>query len=195
LAVEFEFDLDRTLAAVTYLASKNVPDLTTYKLLKLVFLSDKYHLVKYGRTITGDKYCALEDGPVPSNVYNILKDVLGDRSQYEGSSAFKENLQIDKRFQYPHIHAKKSFDVDELSRSDVAALDRAVEVFGKMDFFQLKAITHEMIAYKNAWKTQTPEDKKSWPMAFEDFFEEDPNAIAGALDEMLETDFIRKALV
>jgi hypothetical protein len=63
-----------------------------------------------------------------------------------------------------------------------------------MDFFQLKAITHEMVAYKKAWEKQRPDGAKQWPMTFEDFFEEDPNAIAGALEEMTENHVIRKAL-
>ncbi len=42
------------------------------KLIKLIFLADKYHLLKYGRTITEDDYYAMELGPVAS----IVKDIL-----------------------------------------------------------------------------------------------------------------------
>ena len=50
------------------------------KLVKLVYLSDKYHLLKYARTITNDSYFAMKLGPVGST----LKDIL----------AFNKNLAI-----------------------------------------------------------------------------------------------------
>lgn len=192
MPVEFQFDADRTLAAVTYIASKKIPALTTYKLCKLVFLADKYHLVKYGRIITGDRYVAIEHGPVPSHLYDILKDVVNDGDTYENSPAFKNNLEVDKRFTYPHLSAKQQFDANELSLSDVEALDRAIGRFGKMDFFELKAITHEMRAFQKAW--DDPNRYSNAPvMLYEDFFEEDGDAVRGAFEEMTENDQLRKA--
>ncbi len=130
MAVEFKFDFKRTLAAITYVASKNVPELTTYKLCKLLFLADKYHLVRYGRPITGDIYVAMEDGPVPSAVYDLLKFLLANRTPNARAAALIDHLQIDKKFRYPRIQAKKRFDADELSRSDITALDRAIKTYG-----------------------------------------------------------------
>jgi uncharacterized phage-associated protein len=160
--------------------------------LKLIFLFDKYHLVKYGRTVTGDWYAALPDGPVPSTVYDILKDVVSGEPTSEYSARTLGNLAVDKRFQYPRFAAQKPFDARELSVSEIAALDHVIKVYGSMNFFQLKAITHEMIAYKKAWKKEKAEDKDSYVMAIEDFFEQDPDAISGAKEEMLEDDQLRK---
>ena len=41
-----------------------------------------------------------------------------------------------------------------------------------------------MIAYENAWKGRRK--KESVPMKFEDFFEEDEDAIVGTKDEVIE---------
>lgn len=192
MPVEFTFEFDRSLAAITYFASKDIPELTTYKLLKLIFLSDKYHLVKYGRTLTGDRYAALPDGPVPSTIYDILKDVVTGAPTSEHAARALENLAVDKRFQYPRFAAQKDYDASELSASEMIALDHVIATYGSMNFFQLKGITHEMVAYKRAWKKEKAEDKGSYVMAFEDFFEQDPDAIAGAKEEMLEDDQLRK---
>jgi hypothetical protein len=51
-----------------------------------------------------------------------------------------------------------------------------------------------MRAYRKAWDERVVDAKQS-PMDFEDFFDEDPDAILGAKDEMLENDLIRKAFV
>ena len=41
MAVAFQFDFSSTLAAITYLTSKSLPELTKYKICKLLFLADK----------------------------------------------------------------------------------------------------------------------------------------------------------
>jgi uncharacterized phage-associated protein len=189
--IEFQLDFEKTLAVLGYLGSQDVPELTTYKICKLIFLADKYHLVRYGRPITGDRYCALPDGPIPSAVYNVLKDVSSGTPTSEESAKALEVLAVDKRFQYPRITAN-GYDAEELSESELTTLKYVIGTYGNMNFFQLKAITHQMVAYKKAWKKAAPEDKESWPMAYEDFFEQDPDAIAGAKEEMVEESQLRK---
>ena len=52
---------------------------------KLLFLADKYHLIRYGRTITNDEYWAMSYGPVGTAAKDVLsldKDFL-DKKEYE----------------------------------------------------------------------------------------------------------------
>ena len=51
MAVEFNIDFDKVIAATTYIASQSpkLPELTMGKMCKLIFLADKHHLVRYGR--------------------------------------------------------------------------------------------------------------------------------------------------
>ena len=46
MAVEFQFDSDKAIAAINYLASRGVKRLDKYKLSKLIVLADKAHLVR-----------------------------------------------------------------------------------------------------------------------------------------------------
>jgi uncharacterized phage-associated protein len=193
MAVEFKFDFPRTLAAITYIASKNVPDLTMYKMLKLLFLADKHHLVQYGRTITGDKYAALKDGPVPSRTYDFFKKQVLKKPFSEEGRRILANLDVDKRPKHPRFKAIKQFDANQLSQSDLMALDKAISDFGHFSYGQLRQLTHDMAAFEKAWK-----NKKifsfSVPMKIEDFFEDDPDALPAAKEEMIENDQIRKVL-
>jgi uncharacterized phage-associated protein len=70
----FEFDADRTVAAIVYLALRKVPELTKWKICKLLYLADRMHLARYGRPITGDVYYALPWGPIPSYTLDALDD-------------------------------------------------------------------------------------------------------------------------
>ncbi|WP_409530306.1 Panacea domain-containing protein [Shinella sp.] len=44
--------------------------------LKTLYYADRAHLQRYGRPITGDRYIAMENGPVPSYAYNAVKQQL-----------------------------------------------------------------------------------------------------------------------
>ncbi len=192
MPVEFQFDFEKAKAAFLYLTSKaDVPALDKYKICKLLFLADKYHLVKYGRPITGDKYCALPYGPIPSTLLNLIDAVIAGQVLVPEVVSLAEAVELDRRYENPRFKAVAAYDETQLSQSDLMALDHVIADFGKMGFAELKSITHEMVAYKKAWAAK-PEGYKACDMNFEEFFEEDSDAVTGAREEMLENDLLRK---
>ena len=193
MSVEFQFDFPRVLAAVTYIASKKIPDLTMYKILKILFLADKNHLVRYGRTLTGDKYCALPDGPVPSRVYDLFKKQVLKKPFTKEGEQIVANLSINKAKQYPEFQARTPFDADELSKSDIEALDYAIKELRSLDYDQIKRLTHKIPAYDRVWKAR-PKGRDSVPMKVEDLFEGDPNEVPGSKEEMFDNDKLSKCL-
>jgi len=190
MSVQFEFDPEKTVAAALYIVSKNLPELTMAKLFKLLYLSDKDHLVRYGRPITGDSYVAMKDGPVPSNLYDLFKEMRGEPSSPAAILLSKNIREENSKYQYPRLVASGTIDQTQLSVSDVAALDRILFEFGRLTFLRLRSLTHETPAWENA---RTDRKTESPLMKFEDFFEEDPNAIVGAREEMLENFAIKMA--
>ena len=54
---------------------------------------------------------------------------------------------------------------------------------------ELRAITHELPAWEKAWESRG--NGRSAAMNFEDFFEEDEEAIPGAREEALENSALR----
>ena len=185
MAVEFKLDWDKALATITYLASRNLPDLGKGKLCKLVLLADKYHLVRFGRPITGDLYYAIENGPIPSAILERLDALEDGRDAQLGAL-----LALDRKYCYPRLSARDVAGSENLSESDKQALDHTIDQFGKMTWLELRAITHEMPAYKKAWELRGHANRAL--IAYEDLFEEDDDAIAGVLEEMLETDIVNK---
>jgi uncharacterized phage-associated protein len=183
MGVQFKFDFERFLAVLQYMAWKSVPELDKYKIGKLLFLADKYHLVQYGRPIIGDCYYALKYGPVPSHALDLLNGAIRSEGiEKDGQiRALVEGLEIDRRYHYPRFSRKNSPAFHALSKSDVMALDHIIEKFGSKDFNSLKSLTHTMFAYRNTWDAAP-----NTAMQYEDFFEEDPDAIEGAREEMLE---------
>jgi uncharacterized phage-associated protein len=188
MSVEFEFDHEKTVAAALYIVSKNLPELTMAKLFKLLYFSDKDHLVRFGRPITGDHYAAMKDGPVPYNLYDLFKEMRGTPSSRAGR-LLAQNIQKEvSTLQYPRLVASGTIDPMQLSISDIASLDRVLFEYGQFTFLRLRALTHETPAWENAWGGRNSDSE---PMMFEDFFDEDPDAIVGAKEEMLENFALR----
>lgn len=89
--------------------------------LKIVYLADRYHLRKYGRTITEDTYWAMNYGPVASETKRYIESVAsGD----ESPPAFL-SIKNDSR---GHQEIKVVGPVDEsyLSETDIEAIDAAL---------------------------------------------------------------------
>lgn len=194
MPVAFTFDSRKAIAAIVYLGSKQeqVSGLDKYKAAKLIFLADKFHLVRHGKPIVGDSYRALDYGPVPQNVLDLLHAITATEQPVEGPArALAEMIEVDRTFHYPRLRARSTPPLDLLSTSEVEALDHVVAVYGRKTFDQLKAITHEMACYRKAWETRRTGGIA--PMSYEEFFEEDSDALAGAYDEMLENDALRRA--
>lgn len=108
-------------------------------LLKLIYLADRYHLRKYGRTVTGDTYFAMSYGPVPS----LTKDVVWLKTEPEYAGEFF-TLRPDNKNVCELI---QSTDTDELSQTDLDALNCAMEQLWLHS--DIVRFTHEFPEWKN----------------------------------------------
>lgn len=81
------FNYKKSVQALNYLAVLEGGAINYMKALKLIWLSDRYHLRNHGRTITGDKYFALKNGPVASFTKDIIinKHITEEQSKYSST--------------------------------------------------------------------------------------------------------------
>ncbi|MGH9486458.1 MAG: Panacea domain-containing protein [Terriglobales bacterium] len=186
--VEFVFDPKATVASLLLIARAVRPD--KYTACKLLFLADRLHLVRYGRTITGSAYYALPHGPVPSQALDMLNYVI------EGRPLNSEWLrEIEGRFgveesQYPSLIPKLQPDLEQLSTSDAETINETVSRYGTAsDFGELYNLTHAMPAYRLA--IERGGASKNPRILYEDFFKDNPDVVAGAFEEMIENWEIR----
>ncbi len=184
----FEFDKDRTVGAILYFASKKIPDLTKWKLCKLLYLADRTHLALFGRPITGDVYYALPYGPVPSYALNGLND------DDELAMDLVNVVQKDDSLKNPTYSPTATVDPkwsETLSPSDLKVLDGIVENYGHMGFRQLSDAVDKTAAYRKAWAKR--KGARSL-MRFEDFFEDVPGARPEIIRELIDNRQVHNAL-
>lgn len=138
----FTFDQEAAVAALLYVAGR-VDGLTMHKLAKILYFADKAHLERYGRFITGDQYVAMDNGPVPSMTYGMVKE-LGDAAPHAlFPHALADTLRVERRNGKHHIHALVEPDLDALSESDLLCLDESIARCAAFGFRELSDLSHD----------------------------------------------------
>lgn len=160
---------------------------TQYDIVKSLFLADTIHLNRYGRPITYDNYVAMENGPVPSKAYDLLKETPATMRQWGKPLPWL-------RRPAPELGAKcnaferpaRQANDDVLSPSDQKTLVTALNMVRSMGFNRIRKMTHEHKAYKDAWRRRGA--AKQHPMLYALLFDK-PNA-----ERALELSFVSKHL-
>lgn len=134
----------KAAAAIGYLVKQTGADL--YSVMKMIYLADKVHLGRYGRTVTGDVYVAMAKGPVPDRSYNLCKYVRGDRASFDPLPNARELFVMKGNA----IQLLREPNLAELSRSDIRALDEVSAIHRKGGWPAVADASHDA-AWDAAW--------------------------------------------
>jgi len=133
----FRFDADKGLEVLLYVSNR-IKNKNIYWLLKAPYFADKHHLEIAGRPICGDHYIAMDKGPVPSGLYDIVKDVRDNRRISPFVAKAKKAFEV----QGTRFIARRDANLEYLSKSDIESLDKAIAEIGHLSFAALKAKSH-----------------------------------------------------
>ena len=132
----FRFDPEKGLEVLLYVSNR-IKNKNIYWVLKAPYFADKYHLETAGRPICGDHYIAMRSGPVPSGLYDIVKDVRDKRI-----SPFVEKAGNAFEIAGRRFVPKRDADLDYFSKTDIESLDRAIAEIGHLSFSALQQKSH-----------------------------------------------------
>jgi uncharacterized phage-associated protein len=144
--LRFTFDEKKALEALVLIA-KEWPEVTAFYASKVVFFADKGHLSAYGRPVVGDRYIAMDNGPVPSVIYDWFKGNL-DRSG--DPQAITDSLELKRTGSYVTARARREPEMEFLSPSDVSAIRSAIAYCRKHSVSELSRISHDDPAWQSA---------------------------------------------
>lgn len=144
--IRFNFNESKAVETIAYVATV-WPKITPFYLSKVLFFADRNHLRQFGRPVTGDAYIAMDNGPVPTNIYDIIK---GDLDFFGDPAAINEALQVEQGPRYLEVTAMRPANTDLLSETDIAALDEAIKFCRGKPFTELSNLTHQEPAYLHA---------------------------------------------
>lgn len=172
-------DILKLKSAFLYILNKQ-RSIDQFHVFKILYFADRDHLAKYGRRIINDTFHALENGPVPSNLYNVVKFKNGhlDSPIFFNDGLFKpilDSFETGSEDAYYYLSAKEKPDLDELSKSDIECIDEAFSKYRDIDMYELSKMSHDS-AWDKAWNK-----KRSSPLDFLDMAE-----AGGANEDLIE---------
>lgn len=148
--VRFKINYEKCIQGMQFLASKK-PGITQYYVGKVFFFADREHLLDWGRPISGDRYVAMEHGPVPSGIYNLVKNDFGMPDEL--LDLMRDRILFESEHNKIYLFANdEKLDFSALSGSDMEYLADLLTTYGNMSFGKLREISHRDAAYEAAWR-------------------------------------------
>jgi len=146
--IKFKFNFEKVKNLLLILGQE-VDGLDTLKIVKLLYLIDKKHLLKYGEIITGDEYYKLEYGPVPTTTYDLLRDIRDNRNMAypELSSLLKKIFKPLTNSPVTVFCAESNPDLEVFSQNEINTIYSIIAEFGKCSGGNLIDITHKDAAW------------------------------------------------
>ena len=154
----FAFKFDKAVQAAAYLLRRESSREMNYmRLLKVLYIADRESIRETGRPITGDRVAAMKQGPVLSEIFDLIK---GYNLRYPEWSRFIQRNEYKVRL------------VDEpglanLSRFDVETLEWVAEEHRSRDEWDLVEFTHNF----PEWRKNDPGDSQMKWIPFTDIIE------------------------
>ncbi|MDE2933694.1 MAG: Panacea domain-containing protein [Chloroflexota bacterium] len=138
--MKFVFDERKAAQAAAHLLHRNGEPMPYIKLIKLLYLADRRAFVETGYPITGDRLVSMKNGPVLSNVLDLIR-LTGGRDR----SVWHEYVSD------PDAHAVRAIGPaeldeadDELSEYERSLLDAVFQEFGGANEWDLVDHTHTL---------------------------------------------------
>jgi uncharacterized phage-associated protein len=156
--MDFVVDKQKAVEALVYIAQQ-MPGVGRFHAAKVLYFAEREHVRRYGRPIVGDRYIAMDNGPVPSFSYDVLKGSVSakDAPLIEGALE-----RADDRY-HPAYKAAREPDLTYFSKTDLACLDDAVDHCRNRSFGSISDETHRHPAWDRA--------PLNGPMSWDDIIE------------------------
>jgi uncharacterized phage-associated protein len=113
------------------------------KIIKLMYLADKYHLTRYGRSVTHDIYYAMPKGPVGVFLKSFLDNVTRTSCDEHEDSIFTTFVQKERDKTYKAKNINPDYPFKMLSETDIEALDFVIKHYGDMSPEDLSDYSHK----------------------------------------------------
>lgn len=134
------FDRKKLIELVLYILDKT-GGIDFYHAFKILYFAEMKHLAKWGSGIVPDEFCALKYGPVPTLLYDTVKDL--DHPHTALSEDLAEVIQFAGEDAPNVLLPKREANLKFLSKSEIESLDQAINENKSLTFGQLMRKSHD----------------------------------------------------
>lgn len=143
-----EFENTKLIELVSYILNKT-GGLSRYHIFKILYFAEMKHLSKWGISFVPDSFHALQYGPVPTMLYDAVKELGNPVSKLAVELATVAEMAGEDAHDY--ILPSRSADLDYISKSEQEALDESVDENAHLSFNELKIKSHDF-AWREAYQ-------------------------------------------
>lgn len=107
------------------------------KLIKLLYLLDREALLRWGRPVTTDRYVSMDNGPVVSRIYDLIREEPAPgtdpiwRQYISAPSNYEVALTVEP-------------EADELSPAEESLIEEIFSRYGKLSRWYLVNLSHDL---------------------------------------------------
>ena len=132
------FNERKVAQMAAFLIDKEGGTMSHLKLMKLLYLSDREAMERYGFPMSGDCIVAMTHGPVLSRTLDLMDgNVESSPDGWDSLISAKANHELS-------LNASVApMDLDELSQADLEVLEAVWVGFGFMGKYQIRDYTHD----------------------------------------------------
>ncbi len=134
------FDSKKLTELVLYILEKT-GGMDFYHTFKILYFAEMKHLAKWGSGIVPDEFCALKYGPVPTRLYDAIKEL--NQPKMELAEYLTEVIQFAGEDAPNVLLPKREANMHFISKSETDALDQAIEENESLTFGQLMRKSHD----------------------------------------------------
>lgn len=134
---------------VVYILNKT-KGLDYYRVFKVLYFAEMEHLATWGARMIEDDFCALQHGPVPTQLYDAVKELDAPVSEF--ARLLSEAVEIAGPDAPNVLLAKREANMGRISRAGKEALDKSIEENATLSFYALRRKSHDKAwsaAYNN----------------------------------------------
>lgn len=141
-----KFEQKKLIEVVLYILNKT-DGIDYYRLFKILYLSERNHLANWGNKIIMDKFVAMDKGPVPTELYDLVRNKKLGSEDFQ--KMFNDAISHSSTIKY-ELKANRKADEDYLSESEKEELDKIIPIIQNESFGKIKEESHDK-AWNNAY--------------------------------------------
>jgi uncharacterized phage-associated protein len=141
------FDAEKVTEASAFLLSLRGGRMHYLKLLKLLYITDRRALAEWGIPVSNDNYWSMDNGPVLSQTYNLIKEGGRFWSQFITAPFGDSEVEL-ATGDIPKLK--------KLSSSEQAMLRRVFDEFGHQNRWDLVDLVHTFSEWRNPHGSRLP---------------------------------------
>ncbi len=176
------FSEQKTAEAASVFLHLNNGQMNYMKLLKLLYLADRAAIEQWERPITNDHYASMDQGPIPSTTYNVVKRTAVGHGEL-WNAVIEGQGRYEVRLRGEPLESKK------LSQAEIDLIHQIFEKYGGWDPFDLVDFTHTLPEYEDPKGSSLPIRMETILKALR-FSDEDIERIDVELEEEAQIDAI-----